>query len=296
MDHLSEQAQKDQNVRELQNMLRVLESAKAKEPGWEKTLDDCMDGIARRIEKKSKPNEFWDFSLEKSLPELIRDDVVVLRPVTPDDQAFYQSVRLQHSMIYRAEYHTTTAEKQRAMFLDEALAPQVFFCIIEDAQTCLPLGFLGIKDTRSETWEIAIELGRQYVRQGYGSRSLRLFLNGIHQITGQSVFRAVIDSDNVASQKCVESLGGELAGLCSSVVPMTEEEKTRFEEAHLYLIDDNIRSLAQRLGVEPRMLLSHPVEYLLKCPLQKTLSIKYLRNPELDTASPESLANEASNP
>ena len=266
MDHLSEQAQKNQNVRELQNILKVLESVKTKEPGWENTLNDYMDSIARRIERKSKTSEFRDFSLEKSNPELIRDDVVVLRPVTPDDQPFYQNVRLQHSMIYRAEYHTTTAEKQRAMFLDEVLAPQVFFCIIEDAQTRLPLGFLGIKDIRSETWEIAAELDEQYIRHGYGSRSMRLFLNEIHRITGRAIFRAVIDSDNVASQKCVESLGGELAGLCNSVVPMTEEEKNRFEDAHLYLIDDNIRSLAQRLGVEPRKLLSHPVEYRITCP------------------------------
>ena len=148
MDHLSEQAQKDQNVRELQNILKVLESVKTKEPGWENTLNDYMDSIARRIERKSKTSEFRDFSLEKSNPELIRDDVVVLRPVTPDDQPFYQNVRLQHSMIYRAEYHTTTAEKQRAMFLDEVLAPQVenrrlyLFLFLVGPQICY--AFLGL--------------------------------------------------------------------------------------------------------------------------------------------------------
>lgn len=266
MDHLSTKAQKDRNIRELQNMLKVLESAKAKDPGWEKALDDYMDDIAHRVGKRPKANQCWDFSAEKSKSELIRDDVVVLRPVTSADQAFYQSVRLKYSMIYRADYHTTTVEKQRAMFLDEALAPQVFFCIIEDAQARLPLGYLGVKDTRTETWEIAAELDEQYVHHGYGSRSIRLFLNEIHRITGHSVFRAVIDSDNVASQKCVESLGGELIGLYNSVVPMTEEEKTWFEDEHLYLIDDNIRSLAQQLGVAPRKLLSHPVEYRITCP------------------------------
>ena len=65
----------------------------------------------------------------------------------------------------------------------------------------------------------------------------------------------------------MESLGGRLFGLCNGVVPMTEEEKTRFEERNLHLIDVQITRLAERMGVEPRKLLSHAVEYRLECPL-----------------------------
>ena len=46
-----------------------------------------------------------------------------------------------------------------------------------------------------------------------------------------------------------------------------KEDKRQFEEKNLNLIDDNMKELAARMGVAPRKLLSHVLDYRLKCPL-----------------------------
>ena len=151
--------------------------------------------------------------------------------------------------------------------MSEALSPQVFYCIIEDSKKTLPLGYLGIKDTSTDLWEIAIELDEKYTRQGFGPQSIRLYLNEVQRITGRSAFKAVVEVDNLPSQKCFEKLGATLVGLCDSVVLKTDDEKERFEKRNLDLIDAHMIELAEQLGVEPKKLLSHVLEYRLHCPL-----------------------------
>ena len=73
--------------------------------------------------------------------------------------------------------------------------------------------------------------------------------------------------DYLPSQKCFERLGAELVGLCDSVVLKTDDEKKRFEEKNLDLIDEHMVGLAECLGVEPRKLLNYVLDYRLKCPL-----------------------------
>jgi L-amino acid N-acyltransferase YncA len=116
-------------------------------------------------------------------------------------------------------------------------------------------------------WEIAIELDGKYTRRGYGPRSIRLYLNEIRRITGKETFRALVEADNIPSQKCFEKLGAQLVGLCSGAVLKTDAEKERFEEKNLDLIDEHMVGLAERLGTEPRKLLSHVLDYRLRCPL-----------------------------
>jgi hypothetical protein len=92
-------------------------------------------------------------------------------------------------------------------------------------------------------------------------------LNEIQRITDKDAFRALVEVDNIPSQKCFEKLDAQLVGLCDSVVLKTDDEKERFEERNLDLIDGYIIALADRLGIEPRKLLSHVLDYRLKCPL-----------------------------
>ena len=56
-------------------------------------------------------------------------------------------------------------------------------------------------------------------------------------------------------------------GLCVGGYVRLPEDQARFEEENLHLIDDNIQDLADRLGVEPRKLLSHVLDYRLECPI-----------------------------
>lgn len=126
--------------------------------------------------------------------------------------------------------------------------------------------YLGLKDTRLDLWEIAIELDAEYTKQKLGRQSLRLYLNEIYRLTGKRQFQAKVEVDNIPSQKCFERLGAELVGLCETIVLKTDSEKSQFEEKNLDLINTHIIGLAGRLCVEPRTLLSHILDYRLECP------------------------------
>ncbi len=218
-----------------------------------------------RMESTAPEGEYWDFSRQKHQTVLVHDDVVTIRPVSAKDLDFFINLRMEYSAICSTIINMNLHSRE-SVFLTDLCQPATFFCIIEDTRQ-VAIGYLGIKDTRKEIWELAIELDKQYTHQGYCSRSIKLYLNEICRITGKKVYRATVESDNIASQRCFESIGAELAGLCYSGILRTPKDRTRFEEENLNLIDNNMRSLADRLGVEPRKLLSHVLEYRMTCPL-----------------------------
>ena len=205
-------------------------------------------------------------SREKEQPVFTQNDTVLIRPVNHLDIDFYINIRMQYSMMYRAEIGTKSHRKE-SLFLFDLCRAESFFCIIEKRNTLIPVGYLGIKDTRLESWEIAIELERQFTDFGIGFQSIKLFLNKVSRITGQTSFRASIEADNVPSQRCFEKLGAELVGLRNDGLFRTPEEKAAFEEKNLALIDAHIIELAARLNVEPRRLLSSVLDYRIKYPI-----------------------------
>ena len=203
---------------------------------------------------------------EKTRSVFARDEIVILRPVTIDDADFYVSIKMQHSLMYR---HLIQIEKYRSdrLLTEDLCQPESFFCIVEEVTKSAPIGYIGIKDTRADIWEIAIELDGQHIHSGFGRRSIRLFLNEMYRVTGKVEYKATVEADNLPSQKCLEKLGADLTGLCNGSILTTNEEKEKFESRNLHLIDDNIRTLAMRLRVDPRKLLSHLLEYRITCPL-----------------------------
>ena len=197
----------------------------------------------------------------------VQDDLVLLRPLTLEDFDFYTHILAQHSLAVRAIL-SQVKDDSLQMFREDVLSDDSFSCLIEDVKKEIKVGYVGIHDLRKPVWEIAIGLDDAYVHQGYGSHVLPLFLNGLWQVTGQAEYTARVDADNIASQGCMKKIGGELIGICNGIVPMTDEDRVRMEEQFLHLIDDHIRVLADTIGVEPRKLLSHSLEYRLTCPLQ----------------------------
>ena len=210
----------------------------------------------------------WDFSAEKDLPLFVKNGVVAIRPPKPSDAEFYVNLRAAYSLLFRVTLKTSKDKDiENVLFHTDLCKPESFYCIIEDETDGTPVGYIGIKDTGVEAWELAIELVEKFTNRGLGPQSIRLFLNEVHRITRHVEYRAVVETDNGPSQKCIERLGGRLVGLVNGPILKLEDEKRRFEESHLDLIDDNIRALAGRLGVEPRRLLSNDLEYRLSCPL-----------------------------
>lgn len=266
MGSIQEKAQQDQ-AKEIN--LKLETAVEGLVPGSlerKVALKKAIDDIASTVVKDETVKSIWDFSAEKARPIFIRDDDVVLRPVVSSDADFYVDVKAQYSMIYRGILSVAKDKNEGLLYVD-LFKPESFFCIVEDAAGGSPIGYLGIKDTGTDIWEIAIELDRQCTHRGFGSKSLRLFLDELHKIVGKGEFKALVEVDNVPSQKCFEKLGAELIGLCNGPILKLESEKERFEDNNLNLIDDNMRELARRLSVKPRKLLSHVLDYRLTCPL-----------------------------
>lgn len=272
MGSIYQKAQKEQTKGFYQEVLDRLESLPADCPDWREAVKVILDDAIQSAEQAPTVTHevvgtgVWNFLNEKSQPVFVQDETISLCPITLADENFYHSVRMQYSQIYKDAYRIAEERKEN-LFENDALKPEVFYCIIKDAKRSLPLGYLGIKDTSADLWEIAIELDGNYTHQGYGSRGIRLYLNEIQWITGRDDFKAVVEVDNIPSQKCFEKLGAQLVGLCDSAVLKTADEKERFEKRNLDLIDAHMVELAERLGVEPRKLLSHVLEYRLCCPL-----------------------------
>lgn len=135
-------------------------------------------------------------------------------------------------------------------------------CSIISNQTQEYVGYCGIKNTLAENWEIAIEILNKWKRQGIGYFSMQKFLDTVANRTGVVEFRIRIDSDNYASQALFEKLGAIPNGI-SEYMLHGEENIKKFEEENLKYIDDKLVDVAKKIGVEPRKLLSHVLEYLL---------------------------------
>lgn len=231
-----------------------------------KALKDIADAVPKsELGRSSQERSVWDFTAEKARPVFAECEDVIIRPVRIDDADFYVGIEAQYSAMYRQMAQIGHIDNQ-CLLRDDLLKPRSFFCIVEIAVNHTPIGYIGIKNTLDEIWEIAVELDGQYTHKGYGSRSISLFLNELHKRTGKAEYKALVATDNIPSQKCFEKLGAELIGLCNGPCLKLEEEKERFEENNMDLINDNIRLLAERLGVEPRKLLSHVLDYRIKCP------------------------------
>lgn len=256
-----EHAKKPRNILEA-----AVEGLPKGSPEREATFKKALDGLIGQQTEPEGRKPIWDFSEEKGRPVFVNTAAVVIRPPKPSDADFYVDLRASYSLMYRGMLKTGR-HLNESLLINDLYQPESFYCIIEDPSKGVPAGYIGIKDTGADAWEIAAELAEKYTKRGLGPKSIRLFLNEVHRITGHKEFRAIVETDNVPSQKCVERLGARLVGLVNGSILKLEDEKRRFEDTHLYLIDDNVKALAARLGVEPRMLLSHVLDYRFVCPI-----------------------------
>ena len=266
MPGFQEMAEREKEIERLQKLLNSVkgfpEGSPLRAEAYIKTLEDMLQDLTTEPQQ----GECWDFSNEKSWSVFAQDESLILRPIGIADLEFYIGIRTQYSVLCRVMVETE-AHKSESWFINDACQPEDFFCVIESVAEQKPIGYIGLKDTRNDLWEIAIELDNQCTGKGYGPNSVRLFLNEIYKITGRAEYQARIDTNNLPSQKCFEKIGAELVGLCDGPILKLPDEKKRFEDKNLNLIDNHMRELASRLGVEPRKLLSHVLDYRLTCPL-----------------------------
>ena len=202
----------------------------------------------------SSERHAWDFTKEKALPVFATDGEIQLRPFRESDKPTYYSIRKQWFLVAP----DSMFDEDSDILWNHAMEESAFFCMAE--WRGISVGYVAIHDTRESTWELAVEFDKQYCYKGLGPKCILLFLREIEKHTMISLFRARVEVDNLACQKCMAKIGASLVGLSEGILK-TDEEQSHFEDENLEKIDDHMRDLANALNVEPRKLLSHVLEY-----------------------------------
>lgn len=256
MGRLYAEAQKKMRIEAADEILSYLDQVKDTD-NWKDLLIGKLDAMIADYDAqihKGNKGHAWDFSKEKALPTFTSDGDILLRPFRESDKHFYYAVWKQ----WNPNATSSLLSEDDNFLWNEATADYGFYCVVEWHGT--PVGYVSIHDTRVGVWEFGIELDREYCYKGLGPKSIKLFLQTIEEITLISLYRARVEVDNLACQKCMAKIGAELVGLCDGPFK-TAEEKKQFEDEHIDRIDDHMRGLAIQLSVEPRELLSHVLEY-----------------------------------
>ena len=245
-------AQKEQVNEVADEVLEYLKSVRNEE-NWRDLLLSKLQAMIeeKRIpENKVYEKHAWDFSKEKVQSVFTSEGDITLRPFEDSDKSFYCQVHKQ--------WNRSEPDSMCDLLWEHTQEETSFFCVVEwDGQ---PVGYVAILDTRESMWELAVEFDRAFCYRGLGPKSIMLFLRKIEDITMINLFRARVEVDNLACQKCMEKIGAVLVGITTGIL-RNEDDCERFENENLDLIDDHIRSLAEKLNVPPEKLLSHVLEY-----------------------------------
>ena len=198
----------------------------------------------------------WDFSKEKLQTVFAEDSRITLRPMAEGDQEFYYSVYSEYAYLVNA----LEGDSYKAIIWNQAMAEEALTCVIERVEDGAKIGYIGVKDTSEPTWELVIELKKDYCGKHYGRDAIQMFFDTITEITGEAVFRARVEVDNIPCQNCMDAIGARLIGICN-ILNYPEEFQNEYEEQNLDQITPHMCELAEKLQVEPRKLLSHVLEY-----------------------------------
>lgn len=244
-------------------LLTVIQEKLEKTEDYETTKQEIITFLENKIfscHQSSENNGFWDFSKEKSLSVFAEDGVLELRPMTEDYYNMYTKTRAKY--FSTGEFYLNP--KNKKYILEEFNQEKALFMAVIRKSDNKYIGYVGLKDTSKNLWEFCIELLPQYCRQGYGYSATKTFLKRVSEITRNpsQQFMALVEVDNIASQKLMLKLGGRLIDIYD-VVFHNEEKAEKFEDEHLSEITEHMIKLADELMIEPRKLLSHVLDYRL---------------------------------
>lgn len=201
--------------------------------------------------------EAWNFSKEKAMDIFTEDDVIYLRGYRETENEWIRQVQKENSN-HPEIYNDDWAWKISSKWLKEDRA---FVCSIFEKSQGNYIGYISLKNTERNLWEISIELLEKFCNKGYGTRAIKLFLPAISAVSGKTQFQALVETDNIPSQLLMEKCGAKLIDIYDYSYDGDEEAAALFEESHLEMITERMVTLAAQIQVEPRQLLSHVLDY-----------------------------------
>jgi RimJ/RimL family protein N-acetyltransferase len=223
------------------------------------SLQDKIERYERDISCTAQQYTNFDRSV---LPEksciLNENDKIELRAVSEQDFENFMAVSYENSAMKSAFKDDVFKMDMWETHIAENTANYSIF----DKTSGEYVGYCGIKNLTQDNWEIAIELLKKFQGKGYGYNALVLMFNALENLTGVSVYRSRVDSDNYASQGLMKKLGARPNGIGEMF--LHGDELIRFQEENKDLIDDRIIGIANEFGVEPIDLLGHVLEYRIE--------------------------------
>lgn len=213
---------------------------------------------AQRKKNFFPKGDMWDFSEVSKLPVFAENDEYILSPV--GEKYLDDFSRVRRLWVSKERYSENLERAMLEVYKEETKNPQSLICAAIDRKTNTFCGYVSIKDSSMQIWEIAIELLPDYCGCGIGPEIIPLFLITVGGLTGRTEFRAIVEPDNYASQKCMKKAGAKLVGLIDCVFG-DRRAAEKFEDDNADLISGEMTELARELGVEPKHLLSTLLDY-----------------------------------
>lgn len=270
MSRVLREASKEKEKESLLDMLNILNKVKAiykrddlseeeKQQQKEEILNEKLEELLKIISgnREISNEKAWDFSKERKLDVFAEDDVIYLRAYRKEDNGFMRRIEKENS----GELDCNDDDKVWELYEEWLEEDSCFVCSIFRRADNSYIGYVSVKDTGRDLWEIAIELLAEQCNRGYGARAMKLFLSAISAVTGKTQFQALVETDNIPSQMLMEKLGARLIGICDYMFDGDEEAAKDFEERHLDRITGRMMELAREIDVEPRKMLSHVLDY-----------------------------------
>lgn len=165
------------------------------------------------------------------------------------------------------EYEKKKSEKYYSEEVLEVCAKDYYtntaslYCIIFHNSDNRIIGYCGINHFYREYMDVAVEILEEYRGYGYGYEALKKYFQVLHKYKWAEMKEVfiLIEPDNIRSQKLFAKLGAQFERLDFYDLP--QEKAEEYERSHLDLIDKDLESLASKLCVEARCLLSRVLVY-----------------------------------
>lgn len=117
----------------------------------------------------------WDFTKEKARTVFAEDEHIILRYCQPEEKDMYIQIKRENSDSPDFYEKEEMVKSSWGIFQTE----HSLVCSIIRKSDKRFIGYISIKDTRVNLWEIAIELLQEHCHKGYGTKAIPLLVKEI---------------------------------------------------------------------------------------------------------------------
>ncbi len=226
--------------------------------GSEKAMDELKAFLDAQIETKKADEDSTDSQCIQGMPhpgELLgTEDSISLYAFCEKHRESYLETAKENSL-FSGAYNN---EDFCMGLWEETKTSTAHYFAVENSENNY-IGYVAIKDTSKNPWEIAIEILSNYRYHGNGEKALTILFRELKARTGVTELRSRVRPDNYASQALMDKLGAVPNGY--SELYFSGDTLEKFRDENPDLIDDNLRSVATKFGVTPRELVGCILEY-----------------------------------